>query len=75
MALIKGFQIAGEEYDFAIPQTFLALDHIGAFIKVLTTPELHARLKQRDGYGFAQTGEIIQIEERDKSKPFGFCHY
>jgi putative molybdopterin biosynthesis protein len=83
MALIKGFQrnrldapeSGFEEYDFAIPQAFLDLEHVQAFIATLKSSELHARLAKIGGYGFDHTGEVVLLDERDPHRPFGFCRF
>jgi putative molybdopterin biosynthesis protein len=52
-------EVGGEEYDFAIPQRFLDLEHIQAFIATLRSDELHRRLEELGGYGLERCGEVI----------------
>ena len=68
-------ELGCEEYDFAIPQAFLELEHIQAFIDVLKSPELRTRLEALGGYGFERVGEVVLIEKLDTNQPFGFCRY
>jgi putative molybdopterin biosynthesis protein len=60
-------EIGCEEYDFALPQSFLNLEHIQAFIAVLKSPELRTALEKLGGYNFAHTGEIILIPPLGKA--------
>lgn len=50
-----------EEYDFAIPQEYLELDHIKAFIEILKSEEFHQRLSELGGYTFERAGKIERI--------------
>ena len=68
-------ELGKEEYDFALLQSSLDLEHVQAFISVLKSPELKTRLSQLGGYGFEDTGDIMLIEPRDTSHPFSFCRY
>ncbi|MCL1847872.1 MAG: molybdopterin biosynthesis protein [Coriobacteriia bacterium] len=68
-------ELGHEEYDFALPQAFLGLGHIQAFISVLKSPELRERLEQLGGYGFDGAGEVLLIEPRDTTQPFSFCRF
>jgi putative molybdopterin biosynthesis protein len=54
--------IGQEEYDFALPQEFLRLDIIQAFINTLKSPKLHAKLDELGGYDTAHCGEVILID-------------
>ncbi|MCL2234987.1 MAG: molybdopterin biosynthesis protein [Defluviitaleaceae bacterium] len=51
-----------EEYDFAIPQEFLTLDHIQIFINTLKSPDLHGKLAELGGYDTSRCGEVILID-------------
>ncbi len=50
-----------EEYDFAIPQRFLELPHVKAFIEILQSEEFHNKLKELGGYEVRNAGEIVEI--------------
>lgn len=50
-----------EEYDFAIPQRFLELEHIKAFIEILRSEEFRNRIGELGGYEVRQCGEIVLI--------------
>lgn len=54
--------VGNEEYDFALPQRFLELAHVQAFIEVLASPEFHERLDELGGYGYARAGEIVLLD-------------
>lgn len=51
--------IRDEEYDFAIPVSFLELPHIKAFVAVLQSAEFKQRLGDLGGYTCERAGEII----------------
>ena len=53
--------VGPEEYDFAVPQGYLELPHIKAFIEILKSEEFHQRLNQLGGYTFERAGEIERI--------------
>jgi putative molybdopterin biosynthesis protein len=67
--------VGAEQYDFAIPQRFLELEQVRAFIATLQSPELRTQLEQLGGYGFEQTGEVVLLEPVDTSRPFSMCRY
>ncbi|HEX2939020.1 MAG TPA: molybdopterin biosynthesis protein [Ruminiclostridium sp.] len=50
-----------EQYDFAIPQEYLNLDFVKAFIAVLKLHEFKEKLKALGGYSDDKTGDIIKI--------------
>lgn len=54
-------EVGVEEYDFAIPQRFLDLPYIKAFIEILQSDEFKARLEELGGYGIAEAGTIVEI--------------
>lgn len=53
--------IGAEEYDFAIPQEFLELPQIKAFLGVLASDAFRRELERLGGYGTPRTGEIILL--------------
>jgi len=55
--------IGQEEYDFAIPQDFLNLPHIIAFIDILKNPMLHNKLSELGGYYTANCGEVVFLDQ------------
>ncbi len=54
--------IGEEHYDFLIPQEYLELDTVKAFIKVITSKEFQEELLKMGGYGVEGIGEIIFID-------------
>lgn len=50
--------VGTEEYDFAIPQEYLELPHIKAFIEILQSREFCGRLEELGGYSYERIGEI-----------------
>jgi len=50
-----------EEYDFAIPQNFLEVPAVKAFIEILQSEEFQARLDELGGYEIRNAGEIVNI--------------
>lgn len=54
--------IGEEHYDFLIPQKYLELDTVKAFIKVITSKEFQEELLKMGGYGVEGIGEIIFID-------------
>lgn len=50
-----------EEYDFVIPQRFLELPYVKAFIEILQSDEFQKRLEELGGYEIRHTGEIVNI--------------
>ena len=53
--------IADEEYDFAIPNEFLPLPHVQAFLEVLISDAFRDRVQKLGGYTFERTGEQIRL--------------
>ncbi|MCQ4635656.1 molybdopterin biosynthesis protein [Anaerovorax odorimutans] len=53
--------IGPEEYDFAIPEQYLNLPHIQAFLEILKSDEFHRRLDELGGYTYEKAGEIVAI--------------
>lgn len=52
----------GEEwYEFAIPEVFLSLPHVQAFLEVLKSSRFAEELKKLGGYGMEKTGELRWI--------------
>lgn len=50
-----------EEYDFAIPQRFLQLPHVKAFIEILQGEDFRRRLDELGGYEARNAGKIVEI--------------
>jgi putative molybdopterin biosynthesis protein len=50
-----------EEYDFAIPQKFLEVPAVKAFIEILQSEEFQSRLGELGGYEIRNAGEIVNI--------------
>lgn len=50
-----------EEYDFAIPQKFLEVPSVKAFIEILQSEHFQNRLEELGGYEIRNAGEIINI--------------
>lgn len=50
-----------EEYDFAIPQKFLDVPAVKAFIEILKSEDFHKRLEELGGYEVRHAGEIVNI--------------
>jgi putative molybdopterin biosynthesis protein len=50
-----------EQYDFAIPQEYLELDHVKALIAILQSTDFHARLEELGGYTWEGIGEVILV--------------
>ena len=53
--------IGNEEYDFAIPEEYLKLPMVRAFIGVLKSSEFHKKLDEMGGYTYSSAGEIEYI--------------
>ena len=54
-------KIGNEEYDFAIPQRYLALPEIQNFIKLLKSEEFQTRVLALGGYECTRCGEVILL--------------
>ena len=50
-----------EEYDFAIPQRFLEVPSVKAFIEILQSEDFKKRLEELGGYEVRNAGEIVNI--------------
>jgi putative molybdopterin biosynthesis protein len=55
--------VRDEEYDFAVPEEFLELPAIQAFLAVLKSGEFLKALEDMGGYTGDRRGEIIQIRD------------
>ena len=53
--------IGPEEYDFAIPQSYLDLPHIQAFLEILRSEDFHRRLDELGGYSYEHAGDVVLI--------------
>ncbi len=53
--------VGPEEYDFAVPQEYLELPHIQAFVEILKSEAFHRRLEELGGYTYAHAGEIVPV--------------
>lgn len=53
--------VGDEWYEFAIPESFMELPHVQAFIGVLKSDEFKAELDRLGGYGTERAGEIRWI--------------
>ncbi|MBR6529613.1 MAG: molybdopterin biosynthesis protein [Firmicutes bacterium] len=54
-------EVGVEEYDFAIRKEDLDNPKVKALIEILKSETFHTRLDEMGGYGYHQTGKIIQI--------------
>jgi putative molybdopterin biosynthesis protein len=57
-------QLGNELYDFAIPRSFLELEMVKEFVKILKSNEFKEKLDQMGGYDCSDIGEIQIIEEQ-----------
>ena len=53
--------VGDEWYEFAIPEEFMELPHVQAFIEVLKSDTFKAELERLGGYGTERAGEIRWI--------------
>lgn len=53
--------VGPEEYDFAIPQEYLELPHIRAFVDILKSGDFHSRLDELGGYSYEKAGQIVLL--------------
>ena len=51
-------EIASEEYDFAVPERFLELSQVKAFIEIIKSDEFKKRLEEMGGYDTEGSGSI-----------------
>lgn len=54
-------EVGQEEYDFAVPEKYLDLPYIQAFIQILKSEEFHQKLQELGGYTWKRAGEIVKI--------------
>jgi putative molybdopterin biosynthesis protein len=54
--------IGREEYDFALPQKYLALPQVAAFRQALADPWFADRLGEMGGYACPRAGEVCLVE-------------
>lgn len=54
-------EVGQEEYDFAVPEKYLELPYIQAFIQILKSEEFHQKLQELGGYTWKRAGEIVKI--------------
>jgi len=54
--------VGDEEYDFAVLEEFLELQHIQSFILMLKNPEFQKKLDGLGGYSRENAGEVVKIE-------------
>lgn len=67
MAMRLSFIPVGEEeYDFALPQEYLELPHIKAFIAVLKSDEFKEKLQHLGGYTTQRSGEVVLLDGESK---------
>lgn len=57
--------VGQEEYDFAVPQKYLDIPHIRAFIEILKSEEFHEKLQELGGYTWEHAGEVVQIDAEE----------
>lgn len=55
-------KVGPEEYDFAVPQKFLELPQIKAFIEILKSPEFRQRLAELGGYDADYAGDVVYVK-------------
>lgn len=55
-------KVGPEEYDFAVPQKFLKLPQIKAFIEILKSPEFRQRLAELGGYDAEYAGDVVYVK-------------
>ena len=54
-------EVGQEEYDFAVPEKYLELPYIRAFVQILKSEELHKKLQELGGYTWERAGEIVTV--------------
>ena len=59
--LRNGLSLNLQWYEFAIPESFMELPHVQAFIEVLKSDAFKAELECLGGYGTERAGEIRWI--------------
>lgn len=55
-------KVGPEEYDFAVPQKFLKLPQIKAFIEILKSSEFKQRLAELGGYDAEYAGDVVYVK-------------
>lgn len=58
---LEFIEVAPEEYDFAIPQKYLELPHVKAFIEILQSGAFRQRLELLGGYSCEEAGNIVML--------------
>lgn len=53
--------VGEEEYDFAIPQAYLELPVVQAFLYLLKSEAFHKKLEELGGYTYSRAGEVILL--------------
>lgn len=61
-------EVGQEEYDFAVPEKYLELPYIQAFIQILKSEEFHEKLQELGGYTWEKAGEIVRIDRNSQEK-------
>ena len=54
-------EVGQEEYDFAVPEKYLELPYIRAFVQILKSEEFHQKLQELGGYTWERAGEIVTV--------------
>lgn len=54
-------EVGQEEYDFAVPEKYLELPYIRAFVQILKSEEFHKKLQELGGYTWERAGEIVIV--------------
>lgn len=54
-------EVGQEEYDFAVPEKYLVLPYIRAFVQILKSEEFHKKLQELGGYTWERAGEIVTV--------------
>lgn len=54
-------EVGQEEYDFAVPEKYLELSYIRAFVQILKSEEFHKKLQELGGYTWERAGEIVTV--------------
>jgi putative molybdopterin biosynthesis protein len=53
--------VGKEEYDFAVPEKYLELPFVKAFIETIKSEEFIQKMSQLGGYSFEKTGEVLRV--------------
>lgn len=54
-------EVGQEEYDFAVPEKYLELPYIRAFVQILKSEEFHKKLQELGGYTWERAGEMVTV--------------